>query len=1264
MVIILGGKKMRKEGKGKLMPILVTLVLLVSVFLTVPQGIFAATTLRVQYDRSSLEVYFNETDTMTIHCLTPGDDITVRVTDGTLTKDEEYTLSIWDGTKNVEIISGDADANGDISFDIAVPGYRALGDSVIGEHNLTLWEGDMGDTEVDQVIITIGNYYKVKMKVGTEYVTHLYHGYEYDNLVFEFYNWTGEKKQKGNTYYRQVTDANYKGIDLAAYLFYPNGSATGEFDASIGNGKWSTDGPFDYIASDKNLETFYWLNVSNNDPPNQYSNVTIPIKFVFDKGDAETTYKWDEDIEIEDCYFKIYDEDNKLTYASAYGVKAALYAPTIDGYERADLATISSKGYADLDANAGEYAAGTWYLGTYLDKGIYRLNETYAAPYIAGFIPYYSFKVTTDDSAVITIEKPTTDIISGFNQTINVSIADSWDGDYYEDMWLHFTGLKCWYEGYTNATGGHLFEADDVVVLGSNTSGGVGGTGIGTKTTGTKIYFEFNITFKESGTNKGIFRATYSYNNTDYTNNNGTYFESGIAANITGEKTFSVLPSGDINVVITDVPTAVLVETTGVWQNDTSGPNTIINVYGEDEDIPMNATIEITGCGIDLTIEEDEDTVDLSKGYKCADGVYLVHLQPKEKGTLTFTITNGTDGYKTTKDCSVNGLTIDTVTTSVGDDLEITVEKREKLTMAIKGGDLAEVHVSFFDEKWDEFGEVNASDTDEEYEGGLFEFYPVYPEDEEFLSEVGYLVIAAEMMGRYCYEIIEVVPNHDLEINIITPKNLTAFTVGFEQEIVLQVLNPGGNPAENIEDDDVIGEIQNSEGDVIQTVYFDDSGDEWVFGDDTGEIFWFAGTLVITATNNSGENEHDGNITFDVELAKIYYNPDTITCGIELEDVDITVTTEDANGNPLPEGTKLFLNVNATCTTTDPANGSSITLDENGAGEFTVTYVGDETGKINATFKAAYAGVGNYTSGELTISFPEFDVDPDEIYINEPNVITITATDAEGNPLPKSINLTLYGRPITQPDPVEIDEDGMVVFSVTPTASGKVNVTIARDVKYVGGELNWTNAVITDTYITVTARREMTIEAKSPVYEGETLTVTIKTGTTLVEGVNVKFNETTRSTGADGVVTFNVPDPGVESATYYIEASKKGYYDASKGITVIKIWEITITGPTGEVDGGSQFTVSVMAKGSALAGATITLEGTDITATSDGEGKATLTAPKVDKKTPYTVSATYENYNAGSTTVTIKPAGIPGFELITLIAAIGVAFILLRRRRK
>jgi hypothetical protein len=298
------------------------------------------------------------------------------------------------------------------------------------------------------------------------------------------------------------------------------------------------------------------------------------------------------------------------------------------------------------------------------------------------------------------------------------------------------------------------------------------------------------------------------------------------------------------------------------------------------------------------------------------------------------------------------------------------------------------------------------------------------------------------------------------------------------------------------------------------------------------------------------------------------------------------------------------------------------------------------------------------------VSYPTFTLNPSTIYIGQSNVISITAKDHEGTPI-SGINVTLLSSNTgsmggSQPDPVETNADGVVQISINPTASGKINVTLARNIRYVNGQLNWTNSVVTDSYITVTAKQEMKMSlSKSPIYEGETLTVTITSGTSTVSGVAVEFGETTVQTDSNGQADFTVPDPGVESATYTVSAEKAGYHSAEKSITVIKIWDVQIVAPSSKPGTGEEFTITILAKGAALAGATVTFEGT--TYTSDADGRVTLTAP--DTKGSYTIQASYEDYTPGSTSIEVVSASVPGFELLTLIVALGVAFVLLRRRR-
>ena len=85
--------------------------------------------------------------------------------------------------------------------------------------------------------------------------------------------------------------------------------------------------------------------------------------------------------------------------------------------------------------------------------------------------------------------------------------------------------------------------------------------------------------------------------------------------------------------------------------------------------------------------------------------------------------------------------------------------------------------------------------------------------------------------------------------------------------------------------------------------------------------------------------------------------------------------------------------------------------------------------------------------------------------------------------------------------------------------------------------------------------------------------------------------------------------------------------------------------------------------GGAIVGAMITFNG--IVYSTGVGGVATLTAPEYDEDSEeYTIEVTFQNYVKISKVVKIGPApGVPGFELLSLIAAIGVAFILFRRRR-
>ena len=90
------------------------------------------------------------------------------------------------------------------------------------------------------------------------------------------------------------------------------------------------------------------------------------------------------------------------------------------------------------------------------------------------------------------------------------------------------------------------------------------------------------------------------------------------------------------------------------------------------------------------------------------------------------------------------------------------------------------------------------------------------------------------------------------------------------------------------------------------------------------------------------------------------------------------------------------------------------------------------------------------------------------------------------------------------------------------------------------------------------------------------------------------------------------------------------------------------------------FTVTITAKGQPLAGASVSLDG-GTAVTSGGSGTVSFKT----SKGAHTITATadFGNYEEGTKNITVGEKS-PGFELLTLIIAIGIAFILLRRRKK
>lgn len=1228
--------------------------------------------------------------------LTCGEIITLYVNNNSLMPGEDYAVKVWTDSGWVacyDVGSTDnADVYGDLAIQFHVPGWDELDECPTtgsatgsglsaGQWNISLWTESTGGSQVWRALnitITIGNLYEIyySRTPGGTAIDHLTYGEE-ETFDVNVRNWTGKDGWEDDA--SESDGVGTWNLDILTPSWshvsgFPKNGITADYQEA-------------YIkAYIEDYEYYYWVIVTNNANNNLLSNFTLPVKLNV-TATIPSNLEWGDEFTISGY---VYDANS--TGISSYDV--AVFAPVSTGKnggwtEVATDGTLGNGKYSITPSTGPDtgYSAGTWYLGTY-ESGT--IDEASMPPYIDDFIPYYSFVVETNDNAAVAIQN-SDDIVSGFEQTINVSVKNdtfmySGAGDStkeFEHMKIHVTGLDGW-----DPVNKVEYDSNDIIEVTLYTQY--------YKDNEKYSYYLFNWTFNETGTAKII--ASWPGNVVSHTRTSpkaggndssysNTYNESSaMLANITGERTFSVVSPAGMNLIIDDMVEAVSIDKnpgtcTGSTRWLNSSDTFLLKVYGSTQSDPLNATITVSGAGLDFTIDEDDpDDTDECIGYPGdgthTDGQYLVQISPKTRGTISITATNGTD--EVSRDYSITGLS-GSVTTSIGDDLEITVGSTETITATL-GSDYAEVYVTYFDSKWTQTNgdtislnhTVGDGVTQGEGKDGVYTFVP----DKDDIDALGYIVVAAEAgTEQYMYDIIEIVPIYDLTVELLEPINVTQmFTVGLEYDVVFQLLDKNGDVVEDDEPSVTVKLVDedNDEDDPIQTWSSDDadisqSGDEWELDD---MRCWFDGQIIISGENASDGITHKGNLTVDVGHATISYTPSGATAGIETEDLVVSVKGIDANGDPLPDGTDLYfwcedsedIDVGGSAGNTDAVDfkdaDTSIELDENGEGEFELDEVGDNKTSINATFVDYDPANGNRTMGKFSINFPMFTVTPTTIYLGQSNIVTIVAKDHNGDYI-EGINLTLLGNTITQPDPAMTNAEGKVSFSVTPESSGIANVTIAREVKYIDGILNWTNAVVTDTYVTIESMGTFTISvSKSPIFQGETLTVTINDGNTPVASADVSFGEETEKTGTDGTVTFIVPDPGVESAIYTIKASKVGYYDKERSITVLKKYKISIVLPS-KAETEKKFTVTIIARGQKLAGATVTFEGK--TVTSDGDGKASFTAP--NKKGTYTMTAEYENYETASVTVTIAKAS-PGFELLALIVAIGVAFLLIKRRRR
>jgi hypothetical protein len=660
--------------------------------------------------------------------------------------------------------------------------------------------------------------------------------------------------------------------------------------------------------------------------------------------------------------------------------------------------------------------------------------------------------------------------------------------------------------------------------------------------------------------------------------------------------------------------------------------------YGDDPSREGWDNITVEG---DILYPIDETT--LTHG---TDGRWTAKVTPtKPGGTITITIDWPGDNNGTASQTLeiVNGTNVIPAVDkfTVGSDFNITVTIQD-----MDGAALKYAYVKLI---WQGHGSLNATNgTNKPGNGylGAYTFW-VTKDDQLTTAPQDITIAAAAYSGSkyWGYAKVSMEKNHNMIINI-TPTTSYAGD-GTEYDITVSLIG-GGHPEKTGVDID----LYNSTHDEIT------SGPDYYAFDGaysfTNEIMTLSGgTYYLYAYND--------------------------TCDSQGYNATLIITKYTVTSSPSVLAWKIDTAVNMTFQVTPAGNGSLTIYNMSGApaasilGDSTVVPIDNGVGTLtevnastlgNVTFSYfPDGGADRPAEGLLRVTTATATPNPATVYIGEATLVTITVTHpATGAPL-TDVRVGLdHGINLSDsilaklPSDVFTDSAGKATFSITTQASG--NVTI-----YIENETDPDNPFV----IMSAARKTMTLTADPAVNEGATFTVQAMSGTTLITDatVTITFAGQTYTTTSG---TVSIPAPSVStSLTYTITATALGYTTATATIMVLNVPKLIIVLPSATPKGTQTFTITIANDaGQGVAGATVTMN--QQTYTSGANGVTEIKAPDVKDKNGanYPITATFTGYSdATATTIHIdQTPGMPGFELLTLMVALGVAFLLLRRKQK
>ena len=449
----------------------------------------------------------------------------------------------------------------------------------------------------------------------------------------------------------------------------------------------------------------------------------------------------------------------------------------------------------------------------------------------------------------------------------------------------------------------------------------------------------------------------------------------------------------------------------------------------------------------------------------------------------------------------------------------------------------------------------------------------------------------------------------------------------------------------------------------IQVEFYDNDGEKVDLNNDFGSIrdndldndenslddyLLIPGIYTLYAYNATHDSTGQ-NATFEVKAVDV-----SCDLGVFIWNVDDNISatfTVLYNGNNV-DGTLKVLNM------TDEGNYYSVWV-KNGEAQFdiingttTITvsadYLPNDKFLENLTFEFSSNSQGSKfakATGFVPVKVADVSVSPKALPFNLVSNLEITITGRSVGLSNVLVGIDVPGIPITLE--TSTDTNGKAIFAFKAPTTGKIIIMIENRVS--------------DKTVLVTSW-SLYIDAPIQVKEGETFTIQIRNGSA---NGNEIIDALVVFAGNTEIATYTFIAPIVSSdIEYTMKATLEGYVPASVNILVTNVPVLFVIVENINITIGSNdgtFVVTIANdEGVAIIGATIIFNGREYT--SSAGGIATLNTPGEEGN--YEIIAYKDGFESSSPiTVTAIKQQTPGFEVIVFIAAICVAFILLKKRR-